>query len=167
MPTGRSRLGIALAFALVLSGCARGDRPAAAAEPGPISGLVNTVAGAVRGQVTPEYSHFEGIPYAAAATGERRWQPPQPVSPWPGVRDADHPGVRCVQDTARDPDYGLPTGEDCLNLNVWSPAGAAASPPAGAPAGAATGAAQPATRETNTEMRSNIRNVCFILPNLL
>ncbi len=128
MPTGRSRWGIALALALVLAGCARGDRPAAAADPGLASGLVNTAAGTVRGQVTPEYSHFEGIPYAAAATGERRWQPPQPVSPWPGVRDANRPGVRCVQDTARDPDYGLPTGEDCLNLNVWSPAGAAARP---------------------------------------
>ncbi|HNB07468.1 MAG TPA: carboxylesterase family protein, partial [Thauera aminoaromatica] len=44
------------------------------------------------------------------------------------MRDATAPGTRCVQDTVRDPDYGRPVGEDCLSLNVFSPAGAAARP---------------------------------------
>ena len=38
------------------------------------------------------------------------------------------PATRCVQDTVRDPDYGLATGEDCLSVNVWSPTGAAGRP---------------------------------------
>lgn len=35
--------------------------------------------------------------------------------------------MRCIQDTTYDPDYGRPTGEDCLNLNVWTPDGASRS----------------------------------------
>lgn len=98
---------------------------AAAAEPGPA--VVQTAGGAVRGVVAPGYRVFDGIPYAAAPVGAMRWQPPQPAAPWQGVRDATKPGLRCIQDTSNDPDYGRPTGEDCLNLNVWSPDGAAPS----------------------------------------
>ena len=44
------------------------------------------------------------------------------------MRDATKPATRCLQDTARDPDYGLAAGEDCLSVNVWSPTGAAGRP---------------------------------------
>src|SRR6185312_14613512 len=60
--------------------------------------------------------------------GPLRWQPPQPVTPWQGMRDASRPGPRCVQDTARDPGTGRRDSEDCLSLNVWSPAGATRRP---------------------------------------
>ena len=133
---GSRRWWIAVAAVLVLlSGCAAGDgqtpvsAPAPApADPGLAAGVVHTAAGAVRGQIAPDYLLFQGIPYAAAPVGELRWQPPAPVPAWSGMRDASKPGTRCVQDTNRDPDYGLPTGEDCLNLNVWSPTGAAGRP---------------------------------------
>ena len=90
--------------------------------------MARTGAGVVRGQVAPGYVLFQGIPYAAAPIGELRWQPPRPVPAWRGMRDASKPATRCVQDTARDPDYGLATGEDCLSVNVWSPTGAAGRP---------------------------------------
>ncbi|WP_431240824.1 carboxylesterase/lipase family protein [Mycolicibacterium aichiense] len=117
-------------MAFVVAACARNSgepqrQVAAAAEPGPA--VVQTAAGALRGAVAPGYRVFNGIPYAAAPVGPLRWQPPQPAVPWPGVRDATKPGVRCIQDTTYDPDYGRPTGEDCLNLNVWTPDGASRS----------------------------------------
>jgi len=120
----------ALIAVLVLAGCGRGG-PAAIgqlADPELGTGLVHTRAGVVQGAVSPDHVLFQGIPYAAAPVGPLRWQPPQPVAAWPGVRDATAPGVRCVQDTVRDPDYGRPAGEDCLSLDVWSPTGATARP---------------------------------------
>jgi len=69
---------------------------------------------------SPALRIFKGIPYAAAPVGERRWQAPQPVSPWVGVRPCDRFGPVAAQ-------AGLPgsTGHagdlDCLSLNVWCP----------------------------------------------
>jgi len=67
---------------------------------------------------------FRGIPYAAAPVGRLRWRPPQPVPAWSGVRDARHFAARCMQlplfgDMVFRAD-GM--SEDCLYLNVWTPA---------------------------------------------
>ena len=69
-------------------------------------------------------SVFKGIPYAAPPIGENRWRAPQPIKPWHGIRMADKFGD--------DPMQGNPFGdmgfaaekksEDCLYLNVWTPA---------------------------------------------
>ncbi|HEX5144006.1 MAG TPA: carboxylesterase family protein, partial [Mycobacterium sp.] len=120
---------LSLMFAmLVLAGCgshtpaARTPSPSdSSADPGLSSGVVLTHAGAIRGLVTPAYLLFQGIPYAAPPVGALRWQPPQPAPAWSGVRDATMPGTRCVQDTARDPDFGRTVGEDCLSVSVWAP----------------------------------------------
>lgn len=67
---------------------------------------------------------FLGIPYAAPPVGELRWKPPAPAAKWSGVRDATEFGHRCMQPEIypdmhfRDPG----DSEDCLNLNVWTPA---------------------------------------------
>jgi para-nitrobenzyl esterase len=89
----------------------------AAARP---DGAVRTDAGWVAGTVRGDHRSFQGIPYAAAPVGERRWRSPQPVEPWAGVRDATRPGDRCAQ--AADV-WNLPASdsEDCLYLNVTAP----------------------------------------------
>lgn len=79
-----------------------------------------TSAGPVHGRQEDGFRLFQGVPYAVAS----RWQPPVAPVPWRAARDATKPGPRCVQDVRIDPDYGLPTSEDCLNLTVWSPDGA-------------------------------------------
>jgi para-nitrobenzyl esterase len=67
---------------------------------------------------------FKGIPYAAAPVGDLRWKPPQPLKSWEGVRRAEKFGPRCMQH----PVFGDMNfrsdgmSEDCLYLNVWTPA---------------------------------------------
>jgi len=67
---------------------------------------------------------YKGIPYAAAPVGKLRWAAPQPAARWKGVRKTDHFGARCMQlplfsDMAFRSDG---VSEDCLFLNVWTPA---------------------------------------------
>jgi para-nitrobenzyl esterase len=70
---------------------------------------------------------FHGIPYAAAPVGTRRWQPPQPATPWPQVRSAARFGPRCMQLPLFSDMVFRADGmsEDCLTLNVWTPAAGA------------------------------------------
>ncbi|MCW5845043.1 MAG: carboxylesterase family protein [Caldilinea sp.] len=66
---------------------------------------------------------FKGIPFAAPPVGDLRWQAPQPVESWSGVRDATHFGPRAMQlPVFGDMNFranGM--SEDCLYLNVWTP----------------------------------------------
>lgn len=82
--------------------------------------------GALRGTtgVGDDIRVFRGIPFAAPPVGELRWQPPQPVAEWPGVRPAVEYSARCTQGTpgAANSAPPPPTGEDCLYLNVWTTA---------------------------------------------
>ena len=67
---------------------------------------------------------FKGIPFAAPPVGEYRWREPQPVQPWTGIRKADHFGPRAMQ-LALFSDMNFRSdgmSEDCLYLNVWTPA---------------------------------------------
>ena len=88
---------------------------------------VKTAYGVVEGTTGPDgVRAFRGIPFAAPPVGDLRWQPPQPVKPWEGVRRADRFGPRTMQR----PIFGDMNfrsdgiSEDCLYLNVWTPAGA-------------------------------------------
>lgn len=66
---------------------------------------------------------FKGIPYAAAPTGTRRWQSPQPVGAWQGARNATTYAAACEQPSQGWNDSLLASmSEDCLYLNVWTPA---------------------------------------------
>ncbi len=68
---------------------------------------------------------FRGIPFAQPPVGNLRWREPQPVKNWTGVRNADHFGPRCMQRTSPNADYWFRSNgmsEDCLYLNVWTPA---------------------------------------------
>jgi para-nitrobenzyl esterase len=68
---------------------------------------------------------FKGIPFGQPPVGELRWREPQPVKNWKGVRKADQFGPRCMQRTSPTSDYWFRSNgmsEDCLYLNVWTPA---------------------------------------------
>jgi para-nitrobenzyl esterase len=67
---------------------------------------------------------FRGVPFAAPPVGNLRWAAPQPVKNWPGVRKASEFGPRCMQQPLFG-DMGFRSAgmsEDCLYLNVWTPA---------------------------------------------
>jgi para-nitrobenzyl esterase len=74
---------------------------------------------------------YLGVPFAAPPVGALRWRPPAPVLPWDGVRRADRFAPQCVQPgRAADSVYAefsgvQPMSEDCLCLNLWTPAAAA------------------------------------------
>ncbi len=70
---------------------------------------------------------FKGIPFAAPPIGELRWKPPQPVKDWEGVRPATQFGPRCMQQPVFGDMNFRSNGmsEDCLYLNVWTPAASA------------------------------------------
>ncbi len=67
---------------------------------------------------------FRGIPFAAPPVGELRWQAPQPLQRWRGVRNADHFSPGCAQNIvfADVIGRGAQSSEDCLYLNVWTTA---------------------------------------------
>lgn len=105
----------ALAF-----GCTKSN-PVLTIEGGRIQGILTE---------TPGVTAYKGIPYAAPPVGELRWKAPQPVIPWEGIRTCDSFGAPCWQNPHTpggytpefffdgDPDFS----EDCLYLNVWTPA---------------------------------------------
>ncbi|KAJ5798656.1 uncharacterized protein N7503_006161 [Penicillium pulvis] len=63
---------------------------------------------------------WKGIPFAATTGGQNRWKAPQPASAWNGTLDAKNWGNVCPSATTGDNEYTI--DEDCLNLNIWSPA---------------------------------------------
>jgi para-nitrobenzyl esterase len=97
--------------------------PTSSPAPGPGHGtgtLVVTAGGAVRGKTVGPADEFLGIPYAAPPVGALRWQPPQPPAPWPGIRQAVSFAPHCPQPVSA---FGVAsTSEDCLYLNVFTPA---------------------------------------------
>ena len=82
--------------------------------------------GTVRGTVSSGVLAFLGIPYAAAPFGANRMRPPQPVPPWDGEREATAFGPTAPkgdyppQYARLFPEVVIP-GDECLNLNVWTP----------------------------------------------
>jgi para-nitrobenzyl esterase len=112
-------VGVVLALSLIMpipmgyvaagerhSGC---DSVVAATDKGPIVGLR-----------AKTMNKFLGIPYAAPPVGALRWRPPQPPARWHGLRDATQFANHCPQPATP---FGLPsTTEDCLYLNVYTPA---------------------------------------------
>ena len=86
---------------------------------------VITKAGQLRGKELPGGVLFAGIPFAQPPVGELRLRPPQPVEPWTGVREADtYPPAPAQGGTALVGEEKMPwaNDEDCLYLNLFTPA---------------------------------------------
>jgi para-nitrobenzyl esterase len=77
--------------------------------------------GEIQGVVAGDISIFKGIPFAAPPVDDLRWKAPAPVQAWTGVKKADAFGHACMQ-TAGAMGNTAPVSEDCLYLNVWTPA---------------------------------------------
>ena len=123
---GRSAVVLALAAGAVsLGGCALhpGDVAYLVRSPSARPDVVATADGPVRGVQTPAGDAFLAIPYAAPPVGPLRWRPPQPPARWTEPLDATHGGALCPQGAI--PGAGRQS-EDCLTLNVYTPAGAKA-----------------------------------------
>jgi para-nitrobenzyl esterase len=92
--------------------------------------VVKTDAGYVSGTVLGEPDKpiyvYRGIPYAAPPVGELRWKAPQPVNPWSGIRECTVFSKRAPQTVPSFAPYPIPSSEDCLYLNVLTPARQAA-----------------------------------------
>lgn len=96
------------------------------AQPAGLPAVIQLDSGAISG-IAGEVTVFKGIPFAAPPVGDMRWRPPQPAAPWQGVRVCTAFGSICPQ-----PQQALMRinqagqSEDCLYLNVWTPAKAQA-----------------------------------------
>lgn len=95
--------------------------------------VANTVYGKVRGYILRDIYNFKGIPYGASTEGKNRFMPPQKPEPWEGVRNALNYGDMAPQPIPYDKSPEAVSGfvdnwnyfdstEDCLRLNVWTPA---------------------------------------------
>jgi para-nitrobenzyl esterase len=116
----KSRAHFAIAFALVVSAAS-----VFAATP------VQTANGRVEGTTSADSKVriYKGIPFAAPPVGELRWKAPQAPANWDGVRKATAFGARCMQARVYSDMIFRDNGpsEDCLYLNVWTPAAEASA----------------------------------------
>ncbi len=95
--------------------------------------VVTTTQGRLRGSADQGVHCFFGIPYGAPTSGANRLRPPQPAEPWADIRDATQYGPAPFQlappeSAGTEWDSEL-AGDDCLNLNVWTPAPGSAGLP--------------------------------------
>lgn len=99
-----------------LLGIAAGIPGTATSGAGSTRPIARTRSGKIAGQTRQDIHVFRGIPYGGD-TATRRFQPALPETPWRGVREALHYGPAAPQGGS-----GGPGSEDCLYLNVWTPA---------------------------------------------
>jgi para-nitrobenzyl esterase len=94
--------------------------------------VVRTPAGALRGTAEDGLHIFKGIPFAEAPVGQLRWKPPVAKARWSGIRDATQFGPACFQPEGKlnniYANKPYPMSEDCLSLNIWTPAHAHDAP---------------------------------------
>ncbi len=111
--------------AFLTAGMLGTPRVAAAADAGPVA---MTRAGRIRGYHDGPVKVFKGVPYGAPTGGENRWLPPQAPARWAGVRETVMPGAMAPQNRIaplaeeQAMSQVTPRSEDCLTLNIYTPA---------------------------------------------
>ena len=90
---------------------------------------VRVQSGLVQGRMENGITSYKGIPFAAPPVGDLRWRPPQAPTAWSGVRQRRASlRLRACRFHMVSKDLGMEsvtTNEDCLYLNVWTPANSA------------------------------------------
>jgi para-nitrobenzyl esterase len=89
---------------------------------GPTEIIISTHMGKIKGLQQSGHQDFQGIRYALAPVGELRFQPPQRIDLWEGIYDATHCGPIAPQAYPDTPPIQLEESEDCLLLNIYTPA---------------------------------------------
>ena len=112
----RLGMGLALALAAMAAPAMAADGPIVTVETGKLQGVAATGNSPVQ--------IFRGVPYARPPVGDLRWREPHTADKWDGVRAADQFGPRCMQRHMWDDMFfrSPSASEDCLYLNVWTPA---------------------------------------------
>jgi para-nitrobenzyl esterase len=112
----RLGLGFALTLVALATPVQAADGPIVTVENGKLQGVAAT------GDSTVQI--FRGVPYARPPVGDLRWREPQPVASWSGTRLSTEYAPRCMQQPLfSDMMFRSPApSEDCLYLNVWTPA---------------------------------------------
>ena len=122
-----------LASFLPASACIAQSAAHSHAAPDGVRGpVVSAAAGTIEGTQAGDLRIFKGIPFALPPVGPARWQPPHPMPRWEGTRKAAEFGPACVQLTPQLSNIyatgPMPMSEDCLTLNIWTPAKAHNAP---------------------------------------
>ena len=117
---------------LLAMACAPADTSTPAPDVMSLGPEIGTVNGLLEGDWvddTQDVLVFRGIRYANPPVGGLRWRPPQPPTSWKGVQPAKSSGLPCWQPISpKTSIYSrgeMEMSEDCLNLNLWTPAGSA------------------------------------------
>jgi para-nitrobenzyl esterase len=107
---------LVMMVALFVTACSRDE------DAGYVTDTVTVTGGQIKGATQDGVLIYKGIPYAAAPVGNLRWKPPQPVVPWSGVRDATKWAPVAPQGYTDSMTERGGIAEDCLHLNIVTPA---------------------------------------------
>ena len=116
---------VLIILALFSFGCDSSSDKTEKEKASPVTATVEITGGTIEGlpQGTDQNTilTFKGIPFAAPPVGDLRWKAPEPVEPWTGVKQTHSFCDACMQ-TPNAMGNTAPVNEDCLYINVWTPA---------------------------------------------